>query len=283
MKRNFLLLAILNFSFGFSQPDIPVEKWKDKTILLIGAHPDDDYQSHGTLALLNKNSNNIYILTLTTGNVGTKDLSISKNDLSKIRKKEQIEAMKVLGLNQSQYINLGYDDGRLEFADREEVIGKIVYHIRKIRPDILMSFDPGFNYQLWHKSDHRASAYLAADAVRAAEWHLMYQGQIIHQNLKAYAIPEFLFYGGNIEDKNTTVDISGFSELKIMSGSKYISQWSSGWEKYLGSDLDKYPNGEKERVFERLKKRIKYEDGKPIERFRHYKGIPDGMGRKKRY
>ena len=146
-----------------------------------------------------------------------------------------------------------------------------------------MSFDPGFNYQLWHKSDHRASAYLAADAVRAAEWHLMYQGQIIHQNLKAYAIPEFLFYGGNIEDKNTTVDISGFSELKIMSGSKYISQWSSGWEKYLGSDLDKYPIGEKERVFERLKKRIKYENGKPIERFRHYKGIPDGMGRKKRY
>ena len=47
----------------------------------------------------------------------------------------------------------------------------------------------------------------------------MYDGQIIHQNLKAYAIPEFLFYGGNVGDRNTDVDISGFSELKILSGS----------------------------------------------------------------
>ena len=146
-----------------------------------------------------------------------------------------------------------------------------------------MSFDPGFNYQVWHKSDHRASAYLTADAVRAAEWHLMYEGQIIHQNLKAYAVPEFLFYGGNIDDKNTHVDISGFSELKILAGSKYISQFSSsGWNKYLGSDLDKYPDGEKEKVFNRLKNGIKYYNGKPIERFRYYKGMPDGMGREKR-
>ena len=282
MKNNTILVSILTFSVCFSQPEIPVENWENKTILLVGAHPDDDYQSHGTLALLNKNNNKIFILTLTTGNVGTKDLSISKNELSTIRKKEQIEAMKVLGLPEKQYINLGYDDGRLEFADKEEIIGKIVFHIRKIKPDVLMSFDPGYNYQLWHKSDHRASAYLTADAVRAAEWHLMYEGQIIHQNLKAYAVPEFLFYGGNLDDKNTTVDISRFSKLKIIAGSKYISQWSSGWEKYLGSDLNKYPKGEKEKVFDKLEKRIKYENGIPVERFRHYKGIPDGMGRKKR-
>ena len=278
-----LIFIIFTFNYANSQPKIPVEKWSGKTILLVGAHPDDDYQSHGTLALLNKNSNRIFILTLTTGNVGTKDLSISKNDLSIIRRKEQIEAMKVLGLSEDHYINLGYDDGRLEFADREEIIGKIVYYIRKIKPDILMSFDPGYNYQLWHKSDHRASAYLTADAVRAAEWHLMYEGQIIHQNLKAYAVPEFLFYGGNIDDKNTTVDISGFFDLKITSGSKYISQWSSGWEKYLGPDLDNYPKGEKQKVINRLKKRVKFDNGKAIEMFRYYKGIPDGMGRKKRY
>ena len=203
----FLFIILISHQIGVSQPDIPVEKWKGKSILLISPHPDDDHLSHGTLALLNSNGNKINILTLTTGNVGTKDLNVSKSDLSKIRRGEQINAMKALGLSENQYINLGYDDGRLEFADKEQLVGKIVYYIRKIRPDVLMTFDPGYNYQLWHKSDHRASAYLAADAVRAAEWHLMYQGQIIHQNLKAYAIPEFLFYGGNIEDKNTTVDL----------------------------------------------------------------------------
>jgi len=276
------ILAFVNSEHSYSQPLIPIDQWEGKTILLIGAHPDDDYQSHGTLALLNENNNNIFILTLTTGNVGTKDPEMSKNDLSKIRRQEQIDAMKVIGLAEEQYINLGYDDGRLEFADKEEIIEKIVYHIRKNKPDVLMSFDPGYNYQVWHKSDHRSAAYLVADAVRAAEWRLMYSGQIIHQNLNAYTVPEFLFYGGNIKDKNTEVNIAEYLDKKILAGSKYLSQWSSGWNKYLGSDIDKYPIGEKDSVFKRLKRRIKYHNDLPVERFRYYKGIPDGMGREKR-
>ena len=36
-------------------------------------------------------------------------------------------------------------------------------------------------------------------------------------------------------------------------------------------------------VINRLKKRVKFDNGKAIEMFRYYKGIPDGMGRKKRY
>jgi len=284
-----MITTILVFLVGFgtpetsySQPFTPIEQWEGKTILLVAAHPDDDYQSHGTLALLNNNKNKIFILTLTTGNVGTRDPKMNKNDLSKIRRQEQIEAMKVLGLSEQQYINLGYDDGRVEFADKEEIIGKIVYYIRKIKPDVLMSFDPGFNYAVWHKSDHRAAAYLTADAVRAAEWRLMYEGQIIHQNLNAYSVPEFLFYGGNIKDKNFEVDISEYLDKKILAGSKYLSQWSSGWNNYLGSDLNDYPAGEKDSLFNRLKKRIKYQNNIPVERFRYYKGIPDGMGREKR-
>ena len=49
------IITTLVFLIGFvipqnsySQPSIPIEKWEGKTILLIAAHPDDDYQSHGT-------------------------------------------------------------------------------------------------------------------------------------------------------------------------------------------------------------------------------------------
>ena len=108
----FLFIILISHKIVVSQPDIPVEKWKGKSILLISPHPDDDHLSHGTLALLNTNGNKINILTLTTGNVGTKDLNISKSDLSKIRRGEQINAMKALGLSENQYINLGYDDGK---------------------------------------------------------------------------------------------------------------------------------------------------------------------------
>lgn len=263
---------------GFAQPQDPVENWKGKTVLLIGGHPDDDHQSHGTLAMLNKNGNDIYILTMSTGNVGTKDPKLGKDDLAKIRRIEQLDAMKQIGLSEDRYINLGYDDGRLEFANKEEAIGKLVYYIRKLKPDVLMAFDPGYNYQVWHKSDHRAAAYLAADAVRAAEWPLMYEGHIIQDKLEAHVIPEFLFYGGNVSDKNTIVNITDFVEQRVNAGSKYVSQWTSGWNNYLGHDIENYPAAEKEKLFTNIRKRIKVIDGKSVERFRYHKGAPDSMG-----
>lgn len=278
MKLSIFSYLILTSLIAFAQPKEAVENWKGKKVLLIGAHPDDDHQSHGTLAMLNKNGNEIYILTMSTGNVGTKDTKLGKDDLAKIRRIEQLDAMKQIGLSEDRYINLGYDDGRLEFANKEEAIGKLVYYIRKLKPDVLMAFDPGYNYQVWHKSDHRAAAYLAADAVRAAEWPLMYEGHIIQDKLEAHVIPEFLFYGGNVSDKNTIVDITDFVDQRVNAGSKYVSQWTSGWNNYLGHDIENYPAAEKEKLFNKIKGRIKVIDGKFVERFRYHQGAPDSMG-----
>lgn len=277
-----ILIGLLLSVHGFAQPATPVDQWKDKTVLLIAAHPDDDQQSHGTLALLNSNGNRIYILTLTTGNVGTKDPKLSKTDLAKIRRQEQLAAMNEIGLGEDRYINLGYDDGRLEFADKEEVVGKLVHYIRKIKPDVLMAFDPGYNYQLWHKSDHRTAAYLAADASRAAEWPLMYEGDILQDKLEAHLIKEYLLYGGNPSDKNTTVYIGETVDQRIEAGAKYISQWTSGWDNYLGPDINDYPEGEKEKLYKKLRNRIQIPNGKYAERFRYHKGIPDTMGHGRR-
>lgn len=273
-----LLTTLFSFSLALAQPDTPIEEWTGKTILLIGAHPDDDSMSHGTLAMLKENGNEIYILLMTTGNVGTKDPKLSKSDLARIRRQEQLDAMKAIGLDEEHYINLGYDDGRLEFVDREEAVGKLVYYIRKIKPDVLFSFDPGYNYQVWHKSDHRAAGYLTADAVRAAEWPLMYENQLIHDGVEAHLVPEFLFFGGNTQDKNTTVVIDDYVEQKVEAGTKYVSQWSSGWDNYLGPNLEDYPAGEKDAVYERIRNRVAVENGKHVERFRHHKGLPDSMG-----
>jgi LmbE family N-acetylglucosaminyl deacetylase len=71
--------------------------------------------------------------------------------------------MKAIGLTEENYTNLGYDDGRLEFADKEEAIGKLVYYIRKVKPDILFAFDPWVQLSGLAKRDHRAAAYLAAE------------------------------------------------------------------------------------------------------------------------
>ncbi len=283
MKLKLILLTLLLMPcMLFAQPETPIEEWTGRTILLVGAHPDDDSMSHGTLAMLQENGNDVHILLLTTGNVGTGDPDMTRHELAKIRRQEQLDAMEELGLPEENYINLGYNDGMVEFADREEVVKQIVYHIRRLKPDVMFAFDPGWGYQVWHKADHRAAAYLAADAARAAEWHLIFPGQIIQDGLEAHSINEYVFYDSPQEAQNVHVDISDYAEQKWQAATKYISQFNrEAFNDYKGPNPGDYNNGDefvesmRERAFERGAI-----DGVPHESFRYYEGIPDGMGKR---
>ena len=277
MKTICIFLSILLIPcLSFSQPDTRVEKWTGRTILLIGAHPDDDTYSMGTLGMLQSNGNEVYIAILTTGNVGTQDPDLSMVDLANIRKQEEQAALATMGIPLDHYINLGYDDGLLEYESKKDVVARLVRIIRQIRPDVLFLFDPGKGAQRWHKADHRSASYLAADAARAAMWPLLFQGQITMEGLKAHTIEEYLMFDGAEEDKNTWVDISDYVEQKITAMSQYVSQWSSGWYKYEGPDLS--PEEAKE-VRDKVNLQIEYRDGQAVEGFRYYKGIPDDIGR----
>ena len=274
------LLLMFSTSFAHAQapeqkPDQPVEQWKGKTILLIGAHADDDAMSHGTLAMLQAHGNQIYIVTLTTGNVGTQDPNLSRTQLAEIRRQEELAALAELGIAADHYINLGYDDGLLAFEDRKAVVENLVRQIRKYHPDVLFAFDPGKRYQRWHKSDHREAAFLAADAARAAMWRLLFEGQIIQEGLKEWMVPQYMFYDSVREDENLWVDISDFVEKRVNSGAKYVSQFGPGWKKYKAN----LSEAEMKEMKEGVRAEIRKKDGKPIEGFRYYRGLPDSIGK----
>ena len=277
MNKKIIIIFAILLNIVFAQPDVPVDQWKGKKILLIGAHPDDDSQSYGTLAMLRDHGNEIWVLLLTTGNVGTKDPKMTRDKLSKIRLNEEIDALKILGIDKSHYINLGYTDGEVEWADRKEVVGKIVRWIRKIRPDVLMAFDPGWGYVRWHKTDHRTASYLAADASRAAEWRLIFPGQIIHEGLKEWRVPEYLFYSPLEKDANVTVDITKYNDQRVEAKSKHLSQFSGMWNDYRGDDPKLLSKAERKEFNDRIS-RMKKVDGKIVENFRYYTGFPDGIG-----
>ena len=270
------LLPALALAQGSEQkPEVPVEKWTGKRIMLIGAHADDDAMSHGTLAMLQAHGNQIHIVTLTTGNVGTQDPNLSRTQLAQIRRQEELAALVELGIPGEHYINLGYDDGLLEFEDRKAVVERLVRLIRTIRPDVLLAFDPGRRYQRWHKSDHRTAAYLAADAARAAMWRLLFEGQILQEGLKEYMISEYLFYDGAREDENIWIDISEFAEKRVNAGAKYVSQFGPGWRNYKPI----LSEAELKQLKESVRSAMRMKDGKPVEGFRYYKGLPDSIGK----
>jgi len=258
------------------KPEVPVEKWTGKTILLIGAHADDDALSHGTLAMLQAHGNQVYVVTLTTGNVGTQDPKLSRTQLAEIRRQEELAALKELGIRGDHYINLGYDDGLLEFEDRKAVVENLVRWIRKLRPDVLFAWDPGKNFQRWHKSDHRAAAYLAADAARAAMWRLLFEGQITQEGLKEFMIPEYMLYNDyDFQDENIWVDITDFVDKRVNADAHYISQYGPGWKDYNPNPTEEEVKEMKAWALDTIRTR----DGKRVEGFRYYRGLPDALGK----
>src|SRR5437588_9820444 len=272
-----LLFPLLAFAqLSEPKPDTPVEKWAGKTIMLIGAHADDDMLAHGTLAMLQSHANQVYVLTRTTGNVGTQDPKLSRTQLAQIRRQEELAALAELNIPGDHYINLGYDDGLLEFEDRKSVVENIVRWIRKLRPDVLFAWDPGRNYQRWHKSDHRAAAYLAADAARAAMWRLLFEGQITQEGLKEYMIPEYLLFNDyDHGDENLWIDISDVGEKKVNTAAKYGKTHGPGCKAYKPN----LSESELKQMRDGMRSRIQVKDGKPVEGFRYYKGLPDAMGK----
>jgi LmbE family N-acetylglucosaminyl deacetylase len=276
-----ILAALLASTFAGAQmtaqqPETPVDKWTGKTVLLIGAHADDDALCHGTLAMLQAHGNQVYILTLTTGNVGTQDPKLSRTQLAEIRRKEELAALKELGIPGDHYINLGYDDGLLEFEDRKAVVENLVRWIRKLHPDVLFAWDPGKNFQRWHKSDHRAAAYLAADAARAAMWRLLFEGQITQEGLKEFMIPEYMFFNDfDYQYENVWVDISDFVEKRVNADANYISQYGPGWKNYNPNPSEAEVKAMKYWALDQIRTR----DGKRIEGFRYYRGFPDAIGK----
>src|SRR5437588_2939104 len=94
-----------------------LENLHSKTILLFTPHPDDDvFGAGGTIALLNRNQNKVYIAIYTNDDKGSYDPDMNSQKLAKIRRAEEEVSEGMLGTPKQNIMWLGYDDGMLEYA-----------------------------------------------------------------------------------------------------------------------------------------------------------------------
>jgi LmbE family N-acetylglucosaminyl deacetylase len=244
--------------------DDRIEKWHDKTVLVVTPHPDDDtFTSGGLLSLLVAGGNNVQILIYTTDNAGSNDPDMTKEKLAEIRRQEEEDACQVLGIPKDHITWLGYDDGMLEYVDRRELTKQVVREIRRHRPDAVLSIDPGAPYEQWHKSDHRSGAQITVDAMRASAWRL-YFPELEREGLKHHKVPvAFLFYSNQ---PNYTVDVTDVMQKKAEAAAAHTSQF--------GAMLKAYdPNNLAERraslaKFLLVSPVIKRKEGRIVEQFR---------------
>ena len=257
--------AALAASYLAAQPAAQLEKLEGKTVLLFTPHPDDDtFCCAGTLALLQRRHNNIHIVIYTNDDKGSYDPEMTSERLARIRMHEEEDACKALGIPAANIHWLEYHDGMLEYANPRDLVEEVTKIIRTYRPDLVMSADPGSEYVRWHKTDHRMAANNTLDAVRAAEWHLYFPNQRLHDRLEPWKVPMEAFFYVTEKDANYWVNIDEVVDLKLAASTAHVSQFAPSIDRYRpdwdAKDLEKTRQG--------LRARATKKDGHYVEAFR---------------
>lgn len=265
MVAMFAVSVFLITMMSAQSAPVALEKIQAKTILLFTPHPDDDtFCCAGTLALLAKQNNNIQIFIYTNDDKGSYDPDMSSQRLARIRSMEEENACKIIGIPAANIHWLQFHDGMLEYANTFDLVEEVTKIIRTYRPDVVMSIDPGSEYVRWHKTDHRMAANNTIDAVRAAEWHLYFPNQLLHDRLQPWHVPLEVYYYVTPQDANYWVDISSLVETKLNAALAHVSQFDPSITKYR-PDWDP---ADLKREKENLRKEATMKDGHAVEAFR---------------
>lgn len=196
---------------------------KPKVVLAVGAHPDDiEYGIGGTLAKWIEGGTKVYYLICTDGGKGTSDSSITSKKLVKIRREEQLNAAKVLGVEEVVFMDI--EDGTLECnLDLKREIAK---YIRKTKPDVVYCFDPTFvyspQYNFVNHTDHRAAGQATLDAVfPLARDHLSFP-ELLNKGFMPHKVKTILMT--NFEHTNYCEDIGDTLSQKLTALREHKSQ-----------------------------------------------------------
>ena len=136
-------------------------------LLAVLAHPDDESLGNGgTLARYAQEGIGTYVVTATRGQRGRFFDNSSRPDddtVGQVREAELREAARELGVREVTLLD--YVDGSLDRADPREAVAAIAAHIRRIRPQVVLTFD---QYGAYGHPDHIAISQFATAACVAA-------------------------------------------------------------------------------------------------------------------
>lgn len=156
----------------------------DLRLMCVLAHPDDEsLGSGGTIAKYSREGIQTFVVTATRGErgrYGDAPESPGPDTVGRAREAELRAAAKELGVR--EVVFLDYHDGDLDRAPVAEAAGKIASHIRRIRPQVVLTFAPDGAYG---HPDHiaisqlcGAAIVLAADEHRVSKFYYFVHSQV---------------------------------------------------------------------------------------------------------
>ena len=136
-------------------------------LMAVLAHPDDESLGiGGLLAASAARGVETYLVTATRGERGrffTNENRPDDAEVGRVREAELRAAARTLGVREVEFLD--YVDGALDRVDAREAIGRIVGHLRRVRPQVVVTFD---SFGLYGHPDHVAVCQLTTAAVLAA-------------------------------------------------------------------------------------------------------------------
>ena len=138
-------------------------------LLAVFPHPDDETLGLGsTMARYSAEGVGTYLVCATRGERGWFDSegpNPGLDSVARIREAELRCAAEQLGLHEVCFLD--YIDGDVDQAEPKEIIGKIVAHVRRIKPDVVVTFSPDGAYG--HPDHIALSQFTNAALVCAAD------------------------------------------------------------------------------------------------------------------
>lgn len=136
-----------------------------RRLLCLTAHPDDESGAFGgALLLANQQNIETTLICLTAGqNAHFREGAEDSDHLADLRRQELAAACQLLGLTRHQVLD--YTDGQLAHENFHALVGTLVAHIRRWRPQIVLTFggDGGVNL-------HRDHIILSLATTAAFHW-----------------------------------------------------------------------------------------------------------------
>src|SRR3990172_2943890 len=194
---------------------------RQKTVLVIVAHADDmEFMAGGTIARMADMGHAVREAIPTNNERGTREPVWSLEHTAEARREEARRGARALGVD-PEIEFLGYEDGRLSETPLNELRERCMRAIRRVRPDLLFTWDPFAPYE--NHQDHRAVAWAAMEA--ASFSHLpLYHPEHRDAGLEPHYVGEQYFFAKTPQDANKAVDISAYVDRKIEALCQHVSQ-----------------------------------------------------------
>lgn len=160
-----------------------------RKLLCITAHPDDEAGAFGgTLLLYHNRGVQTSVVCLTEGTAArNRGVAKTNEDLARLRRAEFTASCKTLGISHGEILT--YPDSKLDRADLYQAVGELVLRIRRLRPQVMITFGPDGGL-----TGHLDHAMAGTFATLAFEWaarpdrfpEQLEQGVAPHRTQKLY-------------------------------------------------------------------------------------------------